>query len=153
MTLYSNITNDLNKDKIICVQIANLLNAQNQLTIHYQKQDILKNFNNYIVFVDSIRSMKVTGFIQVKKLNYYSVEITHLSVHPDFQGNALGVQLLDAAEDRSSKLDMNIHILTATVRKNNIASRKIFDSQEWIKIKEFTNHQSGNDIIIYQKYL
>ncbi len=68
----------------IAEQIAELLNAQNRLTVPYTAARILEHQNRYIVRLDD--NSDVLGTIEVKKVQWYQCEIDHLSVHPDAKG-------------------------------------------------------------------
>ena len=136
-------------DNNVAVQIADLLNAQNNLMNSYDAATVLNHADRYIVKLGE--NQKVLGCIEVKKVQWYQFEIDHLSVHPEEKRKGLGTALLTEAEARARQL--GARIAQCTIRLGNTASEKLFNKNGYTKTVTFKNSQNGNQIAVYQKVL
>lgn len=133
----------------IAAQIANLLNSQNQLMIHYDAAKILAQAEGYIIrFGDN---EKVLGCVEVKRVQWYQCEIDHLSVHPDAKRNGLGKGLLAEAEAKAKQL--GARMAQCTIRVGNVASEQLFMQGGYKATLIFTNQGNENQVTVYQKVL
>jgi len=137
----------MNED--IAAQVADLLNAQNQLTIIYDPAKVLKHADHYIVRLAD--NAKVLGCVEVKKLQWYQCEIDHLSVQPDAKRKGLGRALLAEAEAKAKQL--GAQVAQCTIRVGNIESEGLFKKNGYMGSVTFTNKENGNRVTVYQKVL
>ncbi len=104
----------------IAHQVAALLNCCNQLQKKKSTGSILHGRTNYVV---EPHGKWVLGTIGVDRLNYTFTEIKHLVVHPDWRGKGLAKRLL-----RKALVMVDTKLVYATVREDNDASLKLFES-------------------------
>jgi ribosomal protein S18 acetylase RimI-like enzyme len=133
----------------IAIQVANLLNTQNQLTVMYSKEDILEKQENYILRLGENET--VIGVVEVKKIQWYQCEIDHLSVHPDARRQQIGTSLLQEAESRAKEIGGKI--AQCTIRVGNEASETLFKKHGFVATVTFSNTQNGNKVTVFQKVL
>jgi ribosomal protein S18 acetylase RimI-like enzyme len=126
--------------------IADLINQQNQLNIRYTPERVLAERDSYIV---RMRGDEVVGVVEVKKVQWYQCEISHLSVQPHAQGAGLGTSLVAEAERRAR--DMGSRIAQCTIRVGNVASEGIFTRRGFAPTATFRNERTGNEVRVYQK--
>jgi len=129
-------------------QIAELINSQNELTVHYTPAKILEH-DSYIVRLND--EGEVLGAVEVKKVQWYQCEIDHLSVNPDTQRNGVGMSLAQQAEDRARQL--GARVVQCTIRVGNVASESLFKKRGYNATVTFTNATNGNRVAVYQKAL
>jgi hypothetical protein len=67
----------MNED--VARQVAELINSQNQLSVPYTAATILEH-DRYIVRLND--DGKLTGVVEVKRVQWYQCEIDHVSVDP-----------------------------------------------------------------------
>lgn len=130
-------------------QIANLLNTQNQLTVQYDAQKVLKHQGDLLFHCDD--NGTVTCAVEVVKVQWYQAEIKHLSVHPDHKRKGLGRQLLAEAETKAA--ESGASVAQCTVRDNNTLSIKLFLSSGYRHAVSFKNPESGNRVMVLQKQI
>ena len=135
----------MNMSNTIAVQVANLLNTQNQLTIPYSEEMVLENQENYILRLGENET--VIGVVEVKKVQWYQCEISHLSVHPDARRQQIGTSLLQEAESRVKELGGRI--AQCTIRVGNEASEALFKKHGFIATVTFLNIQNGNKVTVF----
>jgi N-acetylglutamate synthase-like GNAT family acetyltransferase len=135
--------------KVTADQIAQLLNTQNELTIHYTAEKVLASQDQYIVRLGENKI--VVGAIEVKKVQWYQCEIDHLSVHPDVKRQGVGTWLIQRAEARAKEL--NARVAQCTIRVGNEASENLFKKFGFVATVTFLNEQNGNKVTVYQKVL
>jgi len=134
--------------KATAAAIANLINMQNQLTKRYTADTVLAEEDKYIV---RMRDGEVIGAVEVKKVQWYQCEISHLSVDPAARGVGIGRSLVEEVEVRACRL--GARIAQCTIRIGNAASEAVFTKRGFVATVTFRNAQSGNDVTVYQKVL
>jgi N-acetylglutamate synthase-like GNAT family acetyltransferase len=135
--------------KVIADQISQLLNTQNELTVHYTAEKVLANQDQYIVRFGEKKI--VIGAVEIKKVQWYQCEIDHLSVHPDVKRKGVGTWLIQKAESRVKEL--NARVAQCTIRVGNEASENLFKKAGFVATVTFLNEQNGNKVTVYQKAL
>ncbi len=78
-------------------QIAKLLNDQNQLARQYDRDAILQRKECFVLREDT--DGNVVGAVEVVKVQWYQVEIKHLSVASSQQRRGVGRELLIQERD------------------------------------------------------
>ena len=129
--------------------IAALINARNQLTVCYTPQLILAEANNYRYKLSEID--EVIACVEVKKVQWYQVEIRHLTVAAAFERKGYAKALLCEAERFA--LRQGARLLQCTIREDNVPSRKLFEGIGFLHVGSFFNERSGNNIDVFQKVL
>lgn len=104
----------------IAEQLAKLLNSHNQLRNRKTAQELELGRVNYIV---ELHGSLLIGACGLEKQSYSLTEIKHLVVKPQWRGKGLGKFLVRRAISISKT-----PLLYATVRGDNMASRKLFES-------------------------
>ena len=130
-------------------QIAALLNARNQLTVHYTRKRILDNADNYICQISE--DGEVIACVEVKKVQWYQAEILHLTVAEAYERKGHAKALLCKAE-RVAKTK-GIQLLQCTIRMDNKASRQLFEGFGFSHVSTFLNKGSGNFVGVFRKVL
>jgi len=134
--------------KAAAAAIANLINTHNQLTKRYTAEVVLAEEDNYIV---RMRDGEVVAAVEVKTVQWYQCEISHLSVDPAARGAGIGRSLVEEAEVRACRL--GARIAQCTIRVGNAASEAVFTRCGFVPSVTFRNTQTGNDVTVYQKVL
>jgi GNAT superfamily N-acetyltransferase len=132
--------------KAVASAIADLVNKQNQLDIRYTPERVLAEKANYIV---RTRGDDVIGVVEVKRVQWYQCEISHLSVDPSAQGAGVGRSLIEEAEHRTRELGGRV--AQCTIRVGNVASEAVFTKRGFAPTVTFRNERTGNDVTVYQK--
>jgi len=130
------------------VAIAELVNVQNQLTVRYTPDRVLAEKDNYII---RIRGDAVIAVVEVKSVQWYQCEISHLSVDPRAQGAGVGKSLVEEAEDRGR--EVGGRIAQCTIRVGNAASEAVFTKRGFTATVTFRNARTGNEVRVYQKVI
>lgn len=127
--------------------IAVLLNERNQLAIAYDAARVLKHADTYLWRTNEDGT--VVACVQVKAVQWYQWEISHLSVGKNFlrRGHARG--LLQAAEAHA--VAGNARLLQCTIREGNDQSRALFESSGYKRTGVFNYSATGNNVAVYQK--
>jgi ribosomal protein S18 acetylase RimI-like enzyme len=131
------------------LQIAELLNSQNQLEIEYDAARVLKDAAEYLV--DYSGDGRVTCCAQLKKVQWYQAEICHVTTHPDFARQGRGSRLIERAETEARR--RNARVLQCTIREGNGASEGLFTKAGFVRGATFRNPQSGNLVTVWTKSL
>lgn len=130
-------------------QIAELINARNQLTVNYTAKKILDAADNYLYRLEG--SSRVVGVVEVKPVQWYQSEIDHLSVHPEAEGRGIGFSLVEEAELKA--IQQGARIAQCTIRADNERSQAVFQRRGFAPAVSFCNRDSGNHVTVYQKAL
>jgi ribosomal protein S18 acetylase RimI-like enzyme len=133
----------MNKD--IAIQIAALINFQNQLAVQYTPQTILDHANDYLW---EMKAERVIGVIRLKKVQWYQAEISHLSVHETAKRSGIGTKLLKDAEVRA--MHLGACIVQCTIRESNKPSIQLFTKHGFASITSFYYPPTGNTVKIFQ---
>lgn len=129
--------------------VAELLNGRNQLTVQYTRKRVLEESGDYILRLSN--SGDVVACVQIKKVQWYQAEVLHLTVAETCQRAGHAKALLCEAELIAR--DNGARILQCTIRKDNAASRRLFESFGFQHVSTFLNEGSGNNIEVFQKVL
>ncbi len=130
-------------------QIASLLNRQNQLTKKYEKAEVLKAAERFLMQLDN--NGEVIAAVEVELIQWYQAEIKHLSVENEKQGKGLGRQMLHEAEEKA--ISLGARIAQCTIRDNNKSSIGLFLSSGYLHNVTFVNAESGNRVMVLQKVI
>ncbi len=133
--------------KELANQISELLNNENQLTIKYTAEMILRNSENYVYILDETNRIIAVG--ELSKVQWYQCEIKHISVKKENRKKGLGIEIVNLAELQAK--NHNCRILQCTIRSNNIPSIKMFTKLGYIKSCNFYNTTSNNDVSVFHK--
>lgn len=133
----------------VAAQIADLLNEQNQLTVRYTPEMILEHEDRYLI--RSGEKSQVMGVVEAKRVQWYQLEIDHLSVDPVFTRRGVGSELVEDAEDRARQL--GARIAQCTIRAGNAASEALFKKRGYWPTVTFWNEGTENKVTVYQKVL
>lgn len=128
-------------------QIASLLNARNQLARKYTADDVMKTAANYLY--DLSDQGVVVACVELKKVQWYQFEISHLSVIEDKKG--YGRTLYKRAEALAKAL--GCLVLQCTIRENNERSRSLFEKNDFKRGAEFYYPATGNNVGVWYKVL
>jgi len=107
---------------------------------------VLAEKDNYIV---RVLGEDVVGVVEVKRVQWYQCEISHLSVDPRAQGAGIGTSLVEDAERRTR--EMGGRISQRTIRVGNAASEAVFTKRGFVPAALFRNERTGNEVRVYQK--
>jgi N-acetylglutamate synthase-like GNAT family acetyltransferase len=129
------------------LEIAALLNEQNQLSRKYDAKHVIDNCENYIFRTDKNR--KTVGVVECNRVQWYQWEIKHLSVAVKRQG--IGALLLDEATAKAESL--GARILQCTIRLGNAESEAFFTKHGFSPSVSFINYRTGNRVTVFQKSL
>ncbi len=133
----------------VAQQVADLLNSQNQLTIHYTGAEVLAHQKRYIVRIRN--ESEVLGAVEVKEVQWYQCEIDHLTVAPRAKRQGVGTGLLEEAEARGRQL--GARIAQCTIRVGNVESEALFIKRGYTRGVTFVNEGNDNRVTVYQKVL
>ena len=127
-------------------QIADLLNARNQLVGNHSAQMIMEKRDSYVYLLEGDI---VIACVEVKKVQWYQYEILHVSVNELFEGKGLGSEVYQLAELKAIKAGAKI--LQCTIRSNNERSIRLFESKGYKHTSTFYNADTNNVVNVYQK--
>lgn len=130
-------------------QIAALLNSRNQLTVKYSRQRVLEHSKNYVYRLSETN--EIVGCVEIKPVQWYQMEVCHLTVSEAETKKGLAKALLCEAE-RVARAN-GARILQCTIRENNVASRSLFERFGFSNVNTFNNPNSGNNVGVFQKVL
>jgi N-acetylglutamate synthase-like GNAT family acetyltransferase len=136
-------------DEDVAKQIADLINAQNQLSVVYDATKVLRHKDRYVIRFGE--DGRVLGCVEVKKVQWYQCEVNHLSVHQGAQRKGLGTSLLLEAEGKSKQL--GAQIVQCTIRAGNVKSENLFKKNGYTSTVTYVNPRTGNPVTVYQKVL
>jgi ribosomal protein S18 acetylase RimI-like enzyme len=130
-------------------QIAELLNERNKLTVRYTRSSVLEHASNYLCRY--AETGEVIACVEVKKAQWYQIEILHLTVAKSHEGRGHAKALLCEAE-RVARAN-GARLLQCTIRIDNQASRQLFEGFGFMLVSTFFNQSSGNNVGVFQKIL
>jgi ribosomal protein S18 acetylase RimI-like enzyme len=140
---------DIDVNEKQAAQIAELLNARNQLARRYTGKDILAARDTYLFEVSETGD--VTGCVEVKKVQWYQFEIDHLSVTEAVEGKGVASSLFRRAEEHAKQ--SRGRILQCTIREDNEKSQRLFKRKGFIQVSEFHYPDTGNNVGVWQKVI
>lgn len=129
-------------------EVAILLNRRNRLTQQYTQQMVLKSANEYVI--KSIGG-HVIAAVQLKAVQWYQVELCHLTVDETHEGKGHARELVALAEARA--LELRARVIQCTIRDGNTDSERLFRSAGYTRVSNFYNESSRNQVAIWQKPL
>jgi ribosomal protein S18 acetylase RimI-like enzyme len=129
-------------------QVAQLVNARNQLPIQYTAQKVLQHTDNYLF---ELSDETVIACVEVKKVQWYQWEICHLSVSENHERRGLGKRLIRRAEDKAK--NGGTRIVQCTIRVGNESSEQTFRRCGYREACCFFNAGTGNHVAVWQKVL
>ncbi len=103
-------------------QIADLLNNQNQLAIAYDAERVLEKADEYLFELSE--DGRIACCCQLKRVQWYQSEISHVTTHADFVRQGLGGRLIAIAEKKAR--DDGARLIQCTIRAGNGPSEGIF---------------------------
>lgn len=127
--------------------IAVLLNERNQLAIVYDAARVLEHADTYRWRTNE--DGNVVACVQVKAVQWYQWEISHLSVGEKFLRKGHARALLRTAEAHA--IAEKARVLQCTIREGNVESRTLFESSGYKRTGVFNYSDTGNDVAVYQK--
>jgi ribosomal protein S18 acetylase RimI-like enzyme len=130
-------------------QIAALLNERNQLTVQYTRKLVLDEANNYLCRI--LDTGDVIACVELKSVQWYQVEVLHLTVAEHHEGKGHAKALLCEAE-RIART-RGARLVQCTIRMNNEASRRLFEGFGFLQVNTFFNGGTGNNVGVFQKVL
>lgn len=133
----------------IAGQVAQLLNERNELVKRYDAKTVLAAKENYLFELADDGS--VSGCAELKRVQWYQCEISHLSVHKDSEGKGVAWILLKRAEEKAKSLGGRV--LQCTIREGNGESLRFFERNGFLLVGKFNYSVSGNNVGIWQKIL
>ena len=129
-------------------QVAELLNARNQLQFEYTAENVIRHAENYLF---ELRDDCVVACVEVKKVQWYQCEICHLSVSEAYEGHGLGKGLIRQAEDKARR--GAARIVQCTIRVGNERSEQTFRRSGYREACCFFNPATDNYVAVWQKVL
>lgn len=129
-------------------EIAALLNSRNQLARTYRAEDVLAEEDDYEY---ELRNGKVVACIERRLIQWYQLEVRHLSVDESYERQGLGSLVYERAEKfgRSKKAC----VVQCTIREGNEASEGFFVSRGFAKVSRFFYASTGNSVGVWQRVL
>lgn len=129
-------------------QVANLLNARNQLQGEYTAEKVLQHADNYLI---ELHEGTVIACVEVKRVQWYQWELCHLSVDEAHERKGLGKRLIRRAEDKALK--GGARIVQCTIRVGNEPSERAFRRCGYREACCFFNARTDRYINVWQKVL
>jgi len=129
-------------------QIAILLNSRNQLSENYDADAIMERLDDFLY---EICDDKIIACIEVKKVQWYQWEISHLSVSLAFENQGIGRMMIQRAEQRATV--GRAKVLQCTIRKGNESSEHTFHSSGFNQVSVFYNPITRNEVTVWQKII
>ncbi len=130
-------------------QIAELLNKQNQLAIQYDTQRVLDHATEYLV--DLSEDGRMVCCCQLKRVQWYQAEISHVTTHEDFVRQGRGARLITVAEQHARQ--DGTRLLQCTIWAGNVPSGNMFAKAGFERGPTFGNPQTGNGVAVWSKTL
>jgi GNAT superfamily N-acetyltransferase len=134
-------------DKQQAKEIADLLNARNKLVVQYDADRILAAANNYLYLSSDANG--IGACVELKRVQWYQFEISHLTVVSSREGKGDAWKLLRMAEERA--IDIGGRVLQCTIRDNNCRSQQLFEKNGFVRTVVFYYPVSGNNVGVWQK--
>ena len=129
-------------------EIAALLNARNQLARKYEASDILSDREDYEY---ELRDGKIVACIERRLVQWYQLEVRHLSVDSAWERKGLGSLIYMRAEKFGRS--KGVCVVQCTIREGNEASEGFFENHGFLKISRFLYAATGNNVGVWQKVL
>ena len=129
-------------------QIAQLLNKRNELTRKYSATMVLDHAESYLYLK---QEAEVLACIRLSRVQWYQVEIHHLTVAETYEGRGYGRKLVRRALTQA--MEKGARIAQCTIREGNIRSEGLFVSEGFARTSAFFNQMSGNTVFVLQKAL
>jgi ribosomal protein S18 acetylase RimI-like enzyme len=130
-------------------QIATLLNTRNQLSVRYDSDRVKREEGDYILRLSP--SEHVIACVQLKRVQWYQFEVSHLTVAKASEGQGLAKALLCEAERKARAA--GARLLQCTIREGNVASRNLFEAFGFVHVSSYHNERTDNNVGVYQKVL
>jgi len=130
-------------------QIADLLNKHNQLAIEYDAERVLEKADEYLF--DLSEDGRIKCCCQLKRVQWYQSEISHVTTHADFVRQGLGGRLIALAEQRAR--EDGARLIQCTIRAGNGPSEGMFKKAGFQPGTTFGNPQTGNAVTVWSKAL
>ncbi len=130
-------------------QVADLLNSENQLVLHYTEEKVLASADHYVY--EASEENKVIAFVECKKVQWYQFEVCHLTVNPGFRGKRYGKRILEKAINHAKS--NRGRIVQCTIRDDNEASARLLEKSGFQKVSKFFYPYSGNNVDVWQKVI
>ncbi len=134
--------------KELALQIAELINERNELSVVYDAKKVLLNKDNYSYLLES---ENLIACAESKRVQWYQWEICHISVAKQYEGKGNGSKVLKLAEIKA--VNGNARILQSTIRSSNDSSIRLFENNGYKRVNEFYNAKTENQVYIFQKAL
>lgn len=129
-------------------QVADLLNARNQLQTAYTAAKVRRHADNYLVELDQDA---VIACVEIKQVQWYQCELRHLSVSAAHERKGLGKRLIMRAEQKA--LELGARVVQCTIRIDNEASEQVFRRSGYRETCRFFNAETDRDVGVWQKVL
>jgi len=129
-------------------QVAQLLNERNELICTYTAEKVLQYADNYLL---EVLNETIVACVEIKKVQWYQWEISHLSVRKEHERKGLGKQLIHRAEEKAKNGDALI--VQCTIRVGNKASEQTFRRNGYQKACRFFFPRSDRNVAVWQKVL
>jgi ribosomal protein S18 acetylase RimI-like enzyme len=129
-------------------QIAELINAYNQLPTSYSAESVKQHADRYQCLINT-ETQEIGGCVSVHKIQWYQAEISHLAIGEQYQRQKFATILVARAEDIARQLGCSI--LQCTIRRNNRIAFKFFRSCGFELVNEFYNQATKNRVLVLQK--
>ena len=135
-------------DAVVAEQIARLLNQRNELTRQYNAAKVLEHAENYLYLK---QDAEVSACIRLSRVQWYQVEIHHLTVSELHEGRGYGRKLVRRALTQAR--EQGARVAQCTIREGNVRSERLFVSEGFARTCAFFNAMSGNTVFVLQKAL
>jgi RimJ/RimL family protein N-acetyltransferase len=129
-------------------QVAKLLNDRNQLDGQYTAKEVFECRDNYLFELDDDA---VVACVEIKRVQWYQWEISHLSVSEKHQRQGLATRLIRRAEEKAK--NGRARIIQCTIRVGNEASEQTFRRSGYREACQFFNGRTKNHVAVWQKVL
>jgi N-acetylglutamate synthase-like GNAT family acetyltransferase len=129
-------------------QIAALLNNRNQLVRSYAAADVLAEKDHYVY---ELREGKVVACVEHKQVQWYQLEVRHLSVAPAWERQGLGSMVYQRAEEFGRS--KGACLVQCTIREGNVESEGFFLKHGFTKVGRFSYAPTTNTVGVWQKVL
>lgn len=129
-------------------QIAALLNDRNQLARNYAGADVVAEKGNYIY---ELRKGEVVACIERRVVQWYQLEVRHLSVAIAWERKGLGSIVYQRTEEFGRS--KGVCLVQCTIREGNEASERFFRNHGFAKVGRFFYAPTANNVGVWQKVL
>lgn len=135
-------------DAAIAGKIAQLLNKRNELTRKYNAAMILEHVESYLYLE---QDTEIVACIRLSRVQWYQVEIHHLTVAETHEGRGYGRKLVRSVLTQA--MEKGARLAQCTIREGNVRSEGLFVSEGFVRTCAFFNQMSGNTVFVLQKAL